>query len=219
MHTSIGKSLASTKYLWQILLFFLVLAVSTLDGDAPKTDDERILDIVKSARRGDDDSFTALYGLYYPPIYRHLYHMTGNEEDAADLAIETFTKAWYRLPQIQNEKYFRGWLYTIATNVALDHLRGKDTQKRGKQLVESFDESDAHEYTISFEEQVEEQELIRLTLAEIAPKPRACFLLYVDGFSQKEIAQIVGLKTKSVSVYISAAREKFRLVYNRLQAP
>ena len=134
-----------------------------------------------------------------------------------DLAEETFIKAWYRLPRIRDEKRFRGWLYKIATNAALDHKRSKSSRKRGSQPAESLNEDYSNEYRASFEGQVEEQELIELSLKQLASRPRACLLLYQEGFSQEEIAELTGMKTKSVGTYISMAREQFRRAYNHLK--
>ncbi len=69
----------------------------------------------------------------------------------------------------------------------------------------------------SFEDEIEEQELIQLALAQVAPKPRACLLLQIEGFSQEEIARQVGLQKKSVGTYVSMAREQFRQSYRQLK--
>lgn len=217
MRNHISNSLSAAKRIIQIYLFFLILVAYTLDANPPEASDDHILNIVKRAREGDDDSFATLFELYYLPICRHLYRMVGNEEDASDLAAEAFTRAWYRLPRIHDEKNFRGWLYKIATNVALDFIRGKSTQKRGSQPAVSLSEDYANEHAARFEDQVEEQELLKLALEEVAPKPRACFLLYEEGLSQEEIAEIMGMRKKSVGTYISIAREQFRKAYNRLK--
>src|SRR2546422_290877 len=68
-----------------------------------------------------------------------------------------------------------------------------------------------------FEGRVEEQELVRLALMRVAPKPRSCLLLHVEGFSQDEIAKLLGLSRKSVGTYVSIAREQFRQAYHRLE--
>ena len=217
MRNHISNSLSAAKRIIQIYLFFLILVACTLDANPPEASDDHILNIVKRAKEGDDDSFATLFELYYLPICRHLYRMVGNEEDANDLAAEAFTRAWYRLPRIHDEKHFRGWLYKIATNVALDFIRGKSTQKRGSQPTVSLSEDYANEHAARFEDQVEEQELLKLALEEVSPKPRACFLLYEEGLSQEEIAEIMGMRKKSVGTYISIAREQFRKAYNRLK--
>lgn len=217
MRNHISNSFSAAKHIIQIYLFFLILVAYTLDTNPPEASDDHILNIVKRAKEGDDDSFATLFELYYLPICRHLYRMVGNEEDARDLAAEAFTRAWYRLPRIHDEKNFRRWLYKIATNVALDFIRWKSTQKRGSQPAVSLSEDYTNEHAARFEDQVEEQELLKLALEEVSPKPRACFLLYEEGLSQEEIAEIMGMRKKSVGTYISIAREQLRKAYNRLK--
>jgi RNA polymerase sigma factor (sigma-70 family) len=68
------------------------------------------------------------------------------------------------------------------------------------------------------EEQVGQSEWVRLALAELAPKYRICLLLHLEGgFSQREIATLLNVTEKSVSSYISRARQQFRLAYQRLE--
>jgi RNA polymerase sigma factor (sigma-70 family) len=199
-----------------LFLFSLILALFIFDRNAPESDDEHVLDMVRRAKEGDDDAFTALFELYYAPICRHLYSIVGNMEDVYDLAAETFTRAWYRLPRIHDDKRFRGWLYKIATNVARDYIRSQSAQKRGSRPVKNFSEDASNEQAAPFENQVEEQELIRLALAKVAPKPRMCLLLYQRGFNYEEIAEIMGMRRTSVGTYLLLARKQFRKAYERL---
>ena len=212
-----NSSTPAKRVMQQLLLFFLVLILYAIDTDSPETD-EYIIHLVKRAKEGDDGAFASLFALYYPSIWRHLCRMVGNEEDASDLAAETFIKAWYQLPRIRDERRFRAWLYKIATNTALDYKREKHSQKHADQRAESLQEDYVDENTTGFEEQVEEQELTRLALEQVAPRPRACYLLYYqEGFSHVEIAELMGLKVKSVGTYISMARDQFRRAYNNLK--
>src|SRR5438876_626658 len=67
------------------------------------------------------------------------------------------------------------------------------------------------------EEQANESECIKLTLAKLSPQSRVCLLLQlVAGFSQREIAESLGISEKSVSAYVSRGKEQFRLAYQRL---
>src|SRR6266446_3332618 len=191
----------------------LLLAATALDtgqdepSPEPPKGEDTILDAVKRAQVGDEASFTTLYQSYHRRIYYYLLRLVGNPEDASDLASETFAKAWRAIPGILDGRRFRSWLYSIATRTALDHLR---LRKRGQALWGSPDEDSPDEHVTGFEDRIEEQELIRLALAQVAPKPRACLLLQLEGFSQEEIARQVGLQKKSVSTYVSMAREQFR---------
>lgn len=185
-----------------------------LSSSEPPADEETILDAIREAQAGDEESFTALYHWYYAQIYRHLLRLVGNAEDAADLSQETFSKAWRGLVGVHDGRRFRGWLYKIATNAAMDHLRRK---MRGRGFWSSPDAACSEEPAINFDCQVEEQELVQLALSQVAPKPRVCLLLQLEGFSQAEIATLVGLQKKSVGTYVCTAREQFRQAYRKLE--
>jgi RNA polymerase sigma-70 factor (ECF subfamily) len=212
------------KVVLPVLLIFLLAAFS-FEADPPDrtfsqmVDEEQILDIVRKAKEGDDASFATLYKIYYMPIFRHLYRMVGNEEDAHDLVTMTFTRAWYSLPGVKDGRHFRGWLYKIATNQAIDFIRMSQTKKRAhpflERLKEEYSEEYSDEYRTGFEERLEEQESIKFALEQIAPKPRACLSLYEEGFSLEEIALQLGMRKKSVATYISTARRQFQEAYHR----
>ena len=170
--------------------------------------------IVKLARQGDADAFTTLYKWYYTDIYKHLVRIVENEQDATDLAQETFFKAWKGLSGLYDGRMFRNWLYSIATHTALDHLQRKRFRKP---FWEHSKEDDIYEPIEELKNRVEERELVELALQQIAPKPRASLLLRLEGFNQGEIAEMMGLHRKSVGTYVSIAREQFHRAYYRLE--
>ncbi len=76
----------------------------------------------------------------------------------------------------------------------------------------------AHLSLVDPEEQVGQSEWVRLTLAQLSAKYRTCLLLQLEGgFSQREIAQMLGITEKSVSSSISRGRQQFRQAYLRLE--
>jgi RNA polymerase sigma-70 factor (ECF subfamily) len=207
----------------QIVLFFLVVlllvATPNTRQDEPPPElskgEEMILEAVKKAQAGDETAFTTLYHAYYMRIYYYLLRMVGNPEDASDLAAETFTKAWQAIPGILDGRRFTGWLYSVATRTALDHLRRR---KRDQTFWSSPEEDASDEHTFNFEGRLEQQELVLLALKKLSPKLRACLLLQIEGFSHEEIARQVGLEKKSVGTYISMAREQVRKFYRQFES-
>jgi RNA polymerase sigma-70 factor (ECF subfamily) len=178
-------------------------------------DEDTLLDVVRKAQERDESSFTQLYLWYYTDIYKHLLRLVGNHEDAADLAAVSFTRAWRRLPGIHDGRHFRGWLYKIATNAAIDHLRNK---KKKFLLWGSADEDPTDEYAVRFEERIELKELTWQALKQVAPTPRACLALHLEGFNNEEIAMFLGFKEKSVGTHLSTARKQFLRAYHRLKS-
>ena len=178
--------------------------------------------VVAQAQAGDKSAFDVLYQGFYTPIRIYLAHMVGDDEEGEDLAQETFLKAWQGLPNIHNGYRFDTWLYRIATNTAIDHLRrrkfrwlrwknaGEDGQDGSDHLPESM-------RIAGPEERVAELEHIQQALAQVSLKYRSCMLLQlVANLSQREIATSLRISEKSVSVYVSRGAEQFRLAYQRL---
>src|SRR5436309_14462595 len=181
------------------------------------TDTVWFVEVVRDAQAGNISAFNTLFQYYNARICTYLARMVGNDEEGRDLAQETFIKVWRALPGMHDEMHFDTWLYRIATNTAIDHLR------RGKFRWTLCKNSKANETskgmeTVGPEARVEEAELIKLALAQLSPQYRACLLLqHVAGFTQREIAQSLNLSEKSVSIYVARGCEQFRQAYARLE--
>lgn len=178
------------------------------------TEAEWFVEVVRTAQTGNMAAFDTLYQHYNARICTYLARMVGNDEEGRDLAQETFIKVWHALAKIHDAAQFESWLYRIATNTAIDHLRHR---KFRWPLLKNSDEVSQYMRIAGPEVQVEEAELIKLALAQLSPQYRACLLLqHVAGFTQREIAKSLNLSEKSISIYISRGCEQFRQAYARL---
>ncbi len=79
--------------------------------------------LVRLAQSGDLGAFDELVVRYQERIYALVYHMTSNHEDAHDLAQEAFVKAWKALRNFKGDSSFYTWVYRIAVNHTLNHLK------------------------------------------------------------------------------------------------
>ncbi|HEX6777075.1 MAG TPA: RNA polymerase sigma factor [Ktedonobacterales bacterium] len=189
-------------------------ALSATSPPQPPSDSS-VTAVVALARAGDQAAFTALFHQYNAPLCRYLAHLVGNDEVARDLAQETFFRAWQSLPTMRDEQRFAPWLYKIATNLARSYQRHARLV-RWLPWVESDGEQTRQ--VPGPERQVVEAELVALALARLTPKYRVCLLLQLEGgFSQREIAQLLHLTEKSVSVYVSRGRQQFLQAYQELE--
>jgi len=181
------------------------------------SDSQAFAETIVAARNGDEAAFSFLFETYKARICTYLAHLIGNEEEGRDLAQDTFLKAWRALPQTHKALQFEAWLYRIATNTALDYLR---SQKLRGLLWKGRGEAD-HLDHISIEGQenrIAEEEQIKQALAEVSPQYRACLLLQdVAGFKQREIATLLNMKEKNVSVYVRRGCEQFSAAYQCLE--
>ncbi len=82
-------------------------------------------ELAARARDGDQDAFEQLVRDNEKRIYTLALRMTGSREDALDLTQDAFFQAWKALPTFQGESSFATWLYRLATNLCLDHLRAQ----------------------------------------------------------------------------------------------
>ena len=85
-------------------------------------------ELVVRALRGRDDGFEELVRRYQRPIVSYVYRMTGDYEAALDLTQEVFIKVYNSLARYSPEYKFSTWIYRIAHNAAIDHLRRKSTR-------------------------------------------------------------------------------------------
>jgi len=89
----------------------------------PAGDESADRQLVRLAQGGDLDAFDELVVRYQERIYALVYHMTSNHEDASDLAQESFLKAWKALKNFKGDSSFYTWVYRIAVNHTLNHLK------------------------------------------------------------------------------------------------
>ena len=80
---------------------------------------------IEQIRNGNGDAFAGIVECYQSAIVRYLYRMTGDYEAAKDLAQDTFVSVYKNIPKTDTGLSFKAWLYRIATNNALQHIRRK----------------------------------------------------------------------------------------------
>lgn len=191
------------------------MSYSTKDPPSPNsfTDSE----LVVLAQEGESTAFEILYERYCSQIGAYISRLVGNDEIGHELGQETFLRVWEGLPSLRVPSSFVGWLYRIATNIAYDHQR---RERRFRWFSwEEYRETEQMEESISieYEKQIEEAEILKLALASVSPKYRACFVLYVvEGLSHRHISEVLGVKESSVSKYVSRGKEQLRQNYFRL---
>ncbi|WP_299522995.1 sigma-70 family RNA polymerase sigma factor [uncultured Lutibacter sp.] len=121
-----------------------------------------IADLIEKARKKDQKAFNSLLNTYWSDVYRFQFSKTGNEDEAEDITIKTFSKAFDKI-DLYNERYnFKTWLISISKNIFLDHLRKQRTE------TVSFNETSSEAYKI-FDEtpSAEDQLIIKQNLVQL----------------------------------------------------
>src|ERR671936_2604875 len=86
------------------------------------------LDLVKRCQAGRTDAFDELVTRYRTRVFAMIYNMVHNEQDAWDLAQESFVKAWKSIKRFKGKSSFYTWIYRIVMNVTIDWLRKKQVK-------------------------------------------------------------------------------------------
>ena len=179
-------------------------------------------DVVALAQEGRESAYRELVRRYERPVFSLVYRMVRDRETAEDLAQDTFVKVLNNVERYRPEFKFSSWLFKIANNVAIDHLRRRqlDTiSTAGSRHATTASEVEATSFDVvepgqNALEQLASQELgtaIERAVARLRPMYRSCILLrHVEGRSYEEIAQTLDLPLGTVKTYIHRARHELR---------
>jgi RNA polymerase sigma-70 factor (ECF subfamily) len=173
-------------------------------------------ELVTRAVAGREDSFEELVRRYQRPIAAYVYRMVGDYAAALDLTQEVFIKVYNSLGRYRSEFKFSTWIYKIAHNSAVDHLRRHSTREQS--LMKEFD-GEQRELPIESRRPSPQQESERAERrAEIEQVVRALptayrelvLLRHSHDLSYDEIAVVTGLPLGTVKNRLFRAREVMR---------
>ena len=178
--------------------------------------------VVAQARTGSEAAYRELLSRYERPVFSLIFRMVRDRETAEDLAQETFIKVLNNLDRYSPEFKFSSWLFKIANNLTIDHLRRRrvDTISiEGAPDAVTAESARATSIAVvsageSPLEELESKELgtaIERAIGKLRPEYRACIMLrHVEDKSYEEIAEIVKLPLGTVKTYIHRARHELR---------
>jgi RNA polymerase sigma-70 factor, ECF subfamily len=179
-------------------------------------------EVVLRARSGQELAYRELIRRYERPVFALLFRMVRDRELAEDLAQETFVKALNAIDSYRPEFKFSSWIFKIANNAAIDHLRRRELDTLsldGSPHAETPEAMQATALQIGARQEtpletVEAKELgtaIEAAIGSLRPEYRSCILLrHVEGRAYEEIAEILNLPLGTVKTYIHRARNELR---------
>ena len=174
----------------------------------------RDLEIIELALKGEEKAYAELLDRYQDSIYFLLLKKIGNENDAEDLMMETFAKAFNNLSQYTPVYAFSTWLFRIAINNCIDFVRKKKIRPQSYDSGVDFHDPDNPNFTssnLSPEDLViKEQKAAELRDMIKTLKPRYARLIelrYYQEFSYEEIAEDMQLPLGTVKAQLFRARE------------
>lgn len=173
-------------------------------------------ELVAIAVEGFDGSFEELVRRYQRPISAYVYRMVGNYESALDLTQEIFIKVYNSLSRYRAEFKFSTWIYKIAHNAAVDHLRRTTTREQSLVIGPEGDSFDLplESARLSPEQESERKERrgeIEAVVRALPANYRELIILrHSQDLSYEEIVEVTGLPLGTVKNRLFRAREMMR---------
>jgi RNA polymerase sigma-70 factor (ECF subfamily) len=188
-------------------------------GSGLNAGDEKRL--VARVKKGDSAAFRAFVELYQGRLYRTVVTMVGNREDARDLTQEVFLKAFDGIDTFRGGSSINTWLYRIAVNLCIDHIRSRKSRPVHAGLDDEFEADDGAFRTASSGEEPhsplgnalkrERMEVISAALEELSLEHRSIIVLReIDGLSYDEIASVLGVGLGTVMSRLHYARAQLK---------
>src|SRR5690606_37972539 len=177
-------------------------------------------EVIARALEGREAAYRELIGRYERPVFSLIYRLVRDRERAEDLAQDTFIKVVNHLERYDPTYKFSSWIFKIAHNTALDHLRRKNpvtlsldgsphartaAEVEATTLTPASGDENPEEYTASKELGAEIERAIGL----LRPEYRTAIVLcHVEGRPYEEIAQIMDVPLGTVKTFIHRARKE-----------
>jgi RNA polymerase sigma-70 factor (ECF subfamily) len=160
-------------------------------------DDAALERLVEMARTGDPEAFGALFDHYHAPVYRYVVSRVGRPSDAEDLAQLVFVKALEALPRYEARGVpFGGWLFRLARNVVIDHIRTRREHTPLDLIVERSSGSEGPDELAVLRQ---EMDSVAMALRRLTPEQReAIELRFFAGLSAREAAVAMGRQEGTV---------------------
>lgn len=175
------------------------------DGAAAET-----LALVATARRGDEAAQRRLILAYQERIAGFVFTVTGSSADVDDLTQQVLLRMLAGLPKLREEARFEAWLFRLARNVCIDHLR----RARWRRFFSPLEA--VHEETVPAPGGCDPAliDALQHALQQLGPDDRAILALAADGRSYEEMQQTLGKSVAAVKVMLHRARGRLKRHYH-----
>ncbi len=178
-------------------------------------------DLVQLCQKGDADAFDQLVGRYRTRVFGMIYNMVHNEQDAWDLAQDSFLKAWKSIARFRGQSSFYTWMYRIVMNVTIDWLRKKQVKGSGAEFNDEVQlrEIDPASRTVPKADALPHERMVHgeiktridQAIAQLSPEHRAVILMKeIEDMQYHEIAEALDCSIGTVMSRLFYARKKLQ---------
>lgn len=168
--------------------------------------------LLERLRRSDDAAFEGLFLRHYAQVYRVVYNLVGDRQEAEDILQETFLALYQHPPRLEPEVPLVAWLCRVALNRGYNALRRQQRARRTLDEAAPVAELDPDAELLRSEERAR----VRTALAELPERQSRLLLLRHAGLSYAEIAAVVEVAPGSVGTLLVRAERAFLAAYGRM---
>jgi RNA polymerase sigma-70 factor (ECF subfamily) len=168
--------------------------------------------LVRRAQRGDEDAFATLVTRHQRYVYNLAYRLLRERQEAEDLTQEAFLRAWRGLGGFRGDSRFTTWLYRIVTNLCCNRLSGLRRQlaQVDAECLDGLPSPTALDPPAAVEA-AEQRAYVQRQVAALPAKYRLVVtLFYLQGFSYREMSEVLDLPLGTVKTHLFRARERLK---------
>jgi len=164
-----------------------------------------------TTNQNQETFFKEIYETYSPKVHRLCLGYTGDTMEADDLLQEVFIKAWQNLDKFRGDSQISTWIYRIAVNTCLYHLRSQKNKKSvdiDKAIIKKEEETDDKEQQI---------ELLYKCISELSEADRLIITLLLEEVPYHEIAAVTEISEGNLRVKIHRIKQQLSTIYAKYE--
>lgn len=170
-------------------------------------------ELVAGCLRGNVEEFKAIVDKYSSPALAMALNILGNRDDAEDACQEAFIQVFRNLSRFDMERSFKNWLYTILYRRCLDHLKRR---RRSSELLKKMKAGSSSSLVAEPNPPSEDKGLPSHLLQHLSAKERTALCLWAnEGFTAKEISEVLRCSASTARVYLFQARKKIKMTVEK----
>lgn len=164
-----------------------------------------------TSNQNQETFFKEIYETYSPKVHRLCLGYTGDTMEADDLLQEVFIKAWQNLDKFRGDSQISTWIYRIAVNTCLYHLRSQKNKKSvdiDKAIIKKEEETDDKEQQI---------QLLYKCISELSETDRLIITLLLEEVPYNEIATVTEISEGNLRVKIHRIKQQLSTIYAKYE--